>query len=283
MKGRVVKVETDKFTVIADEQSIICPARKKVKLKSIVKVGDIVEIERDGDNFALSRICERKNVLIRPSVANVDAVVMVLSPIPVPDYTLADKMLINCAEKGIKCIICANKTDISQSFYDEIAFQYSSDAVVVSACAERGEVKNLRDAIKGKFVCMAGQSAVGKSSLINALVGKKVAASGTLSAIERGKNTTTKATLYALGNDTYVADTPGFGLLDVFDVAADELDLYYSEYVAHSGKCRYHRCTHISEPDCEVKRLVETGKLSKARYDRYVKLFAELKNAKKTY
>ncbi len=196
MRGRVVKVETDKFCVDVAGEVIICSARKKVKLKSLVKVGDIANIEFDGANYALWGIEQRKNTLVRPSVANVDAVVMVLSPIPEPDYALADKMLINCAEKGIKCILCANKTDLNSDFYDDIAFQYGADAVVVPACASGGDVAALRRAIDGKFVCLAGQSAVGKSSLINALVGSTVAESGSLSAIERGRNTTTKATLY---------------------------------------------------------------------------------------
>lgn len=279
--NRVIKVETDRYTIDKDGEIITCFARKKVKRNSDIVVGDIVDLELADGVYTVKSVSRRKNSLIRPCIANVDAIIMTLAPLPEPDYFLADKMLVNCAKQNISCIICVNKTDINKEFASNVKFQYSDDAIVVETSAQTGEVEQLKEVIKGKFVCFAGQSAVGKSSLINALVGKDLALSGEMSDNNRGKNTTTRATLYPLGEDTFIADTPGFGLLEVFDVEYDELDLYYSKYVELSSSCKYHRCSHTCEPVCEVKNKVNSGELSKERYERYLITYNELKNKKK--
>ena len=281
MNNRVIKVETDRFSIDCDGQIVECFARKKVKRASDILVGDIVELETVDGVTTVKKVQKRKNSLIRPSVANVDAVIMTLASVPEPDFYLVDKMIINCARQNIACIICVNKTDLDAQLYERVKFEFGDDAVVVDCSAKNGDVSRLRDAIDGKFVCFAGQSAVGKSALINSLCGKKVAVSGDLSAINRGKNTTTRATIFPLGNNTYIADTPGFGLLEIFDVEYDELDLYYSKYVELSQKCKYHRCTHVNEPMCEVKKQVELGLISKQRYERYLQTYIELKSKKK--
>ena len=182
---------------------------------------------------------------------------------------------------NIGCIICINKTDLDDSFVQKVTGQYGADVKIISVCAKTGDIGQLIDVLKGKFSCFAGQSAVGKSSMINALHGEKIAKSGELSGNNRGKNTTTRATLYALDDNTFIADTPGFGLLDVFDVEYDELDLYYNEYVELSQCCKYHRCKHINEPGCEVKKRVAEGSLNKDRYERYIQTYNELKSKKK--
>lgn len=281
MSNRVIKVETDRYTIDCNGEIIVCHAQKKVKRNSDIVVGDIVDLEEKNGEYVVKNVTKRKNSLIRPCIANVDAIVMTIAPIPEPDYYLVDKMIINCSKQDVDCIICVNKTDLDGEFCLDVERQFSADATVVKTSAIDGDVSELKEAIKGKFTCFAGQSAVGKSSLLNALVGSSVAISGKLSGNNRGKNTTTRATLYALGEDTFIADTPGFGLLEIFSVEYDELDLYYNDYVKASHNCKYHRCAHIFEPDCEVKRLVNDGKLSKARYDRYVTTYTELKNKKK--
>lgn len=281
MSNRVIKVETDRYTIDKDGKTIVCYAQKKIKRNSDILVGDIVDLEEKNGDYVVKRVKTRKNSLIRPCIANVDAIVMTIAPIPEPDYYLVDKMIINCSKQNIDCIICVNKSDLDGEFCLHVERQFGSDATVIKTSAKDGDVKELYDAIQGKFTCFAGQSAVGKSSLLNALVGSTVAISGKLSGNNRGKNTTTRATLYSLGNDTFIADTPGFGLLEIFSVEYDELDLYYNDYVRVSQNCKYHRCAHIFEPDCCVKKLVNEGKLSKSRYDRYVNTYNELKNKKK--
>ncbi|MBO5222890.1 MAG: ribosome small subunit-dependent GTPase A [Clostridia bacterium] len=281
--NRVIKVETDRYTVDMDGQTVTCYARKKVKRNSDIVVGDFVELENSDGVLSVKKVLERKNSLIRPSIANIDNIIMTIAPVPEPDFYLVDKMHINCARRNIGFIICVNKTDLDDTFLNKVQDQYGADVKIISTCAKDNDISQLTDALKGKFSCLAGQSAVGKSSIVNALHGEKIAKSGELSAINRGRNTTTRATLYKLDESTFVADTPGFGLLDVFDVEYDELDLYYSEYVELSMSCKYHRCKHINEPGCEVKKRVEEGSVSKDRYLRYVETYNELKNKKKKY
>lgn len=279
--NRVIKVETDRYTIDTGNQTVVCFARKKVKRNSDIVVGDFVELENSEGELCVKRVLPRKNSLIRPSIANIDNIIMTIAPLPEPDFYLVDKMLINCARRNIGFIICVNKTDLDDGFLQKVISQYGADVKVISVCAKDNEISQLIDVLKGKFSCFAGQSAVGKSSMINALHGEKIAKSGELSAINRGRNTTTRATLYKLGESTFVADTPGFALLDLFDVDYDELDLYYSQYVDLSMKCKYHRCKHINEPDCEVKKRVQDGLLNKDRYLRYIETYNELKNKKK--
>ena len=279
--NRVIKVETDRYTVQTNEGVVVCYARKKVKRNSDIVVGDFVELENADGVLSVKRVLERKNSLIRPSIANIDNIIMTIAPLPEPDFYLVDKMLVNCARRNIGFIICINKTDLDDGFIQKVTDQYGADVKIISVCAKTGEISQLVDALKGKFSCFAGQSAVGKSSMINALHGEKIAKSGELSGNNRGKNTTTRATLYSLDENTFIADTPGFGLLDVFDVEYDELDLYYNEYVELSQCCKYHRCKHINEPGCEVKRRVAEGTLNKDRYERYIQTYNELKSKKK--
>lgn len=279
--NRVIKVETDRYTVETDNGTVVCYARKKVKRNSDIVVGDFVELENSDGVLTVKRVLERKNSLIRPSIANIDNIIMTIAPIPEPDFYLVDKMLINCARKNIGFIICVNKTDLDDGFLQKVTEQYGADVKIISVCAKDNEISQLTQALKGRFSCFAGQSAVGKSSMINALHGEQIAKSGELSGNNRGKNTTTRATLYKLDEGTFIADTPGFGLLDVFDVEYDELDLYYSEYVELSRNCKYHRCMHVNEPGCEVKRRIVEGTLNKDRYERYIQTYNELKTKKK--
>ena len=151
---------------------------------------------------------------------------------------------------------------------------------VNGACNQ--QINAIMPLLKDKITCLAGQSAAGKSSLINLITGKKQCEVGQLSEkIQRGKNTTTAVSLVPVGENSYVADTPGFSLLDVFDIDADDLDLYYNVYVDLSDKCRYRRCKHIAEPGCEVKRRVDAGLLSKERYERYKQITSELQSKNK--
>ena len=170
--NRVIKVETDRYTVDTGSQTVVCYARKKVKRNSDIVVGDFVELENADGVLSVKRVLERKNSLIRPSIANIDNIIMTIAPIPEPDFYLVDKMLINCARKNIGFIICVNKTDLDDTFLNKVQDQYGADVKIISTCAKDNDISQLLDALKGKFSCFAGQSAVGKSSMINALHGE---------------------------------------------------------------------------------------------------------------
>ena len=275
---RVIKIDSDLFTV--DDGARICCARaRKTLRRNDIRVGDFVRLA--GDPPVIEAVLPRKNTLIRPAVANVDTVLIVLAPEPVPDFLTADKLVVNCRAAGIRPVICFNKNDLPFDS-DTAAAQYAGFADgVVSVSAVNGDTAALRPVLAGRLTALAGQSAVGKSSLVNALTGLSRATGGLSERVMRGRNTTTRAEIVPLGGGAYIVDTPGFSMLDVFDVRAEELSDYYG-YTAFAGGCRFGgRCTHTSEPDCAVKRAVEAGETDRARYERYVKLYSALRNARR--
>lgn len=278
---RVIKCESNTFTLEKIGERISAVARKKFKRGGIV-AGDFVSVEKEGGGAVITEIAQRKNYFIRPLSANIDCIVIMVAPQPQPDFFLIDKLIINALRQNVEAVICLNKTDISDSLIKTLIEQYGSVVdIIVGVSAKEGDLEPLKGAIAGKLSCFAGQSAVGKSSVSNALLSGESRAVGELSEkIMRGKNTTTKAEILTAEPNIYIIDTPGFSMLDIFDIRFDELDLYYPEYLEPSHSCRYHRCTHTSEPDCKVKALVEEGKLNKERYLRYKQLFEELKSRK---
>ncbi len=278
---RILRAVSNRFEIDSPDGSVTCYSRKKVKKNCDILVGDLVFLEPIGNETIISSVVKRKNSLIRPAVANIDQMVILVSPEPCPDYLLIDKMILNCHENAIDCILCANKNDV-RDILPELKCQYNGAVkAIISVCAKNGVVDELLPLLKDKITCFSGQSAVGKSLLANALLGDEINETGCMSEkIKRGKNTTTAAALIKLSDSGFIVDTPGFSMLDVFDIDAVDLDLYYDEYLAVADKCRYHRCSHIAEPDCEVKRRVESGELNKERYERYVAIFNMLKQNK---
>lgn len=279
---RVISHFSDYFQVETPSGIVQARARGKLK-KNEILVGDFVTLTKEGETFVIDEVKERENSLIRPSVANVDLIVIVVAPKPETDLFLVDKLIINCRRVGIDCAICVNKSDIaSVELAKDLSFQYKNDVVaVVTASAILGKVDELLPVLEGKLVCFAGQSAVGKSTLSNAILGDNSREVGDLSEkIGRGKNTTTSATILK-GKGFSFIDTPGFSMLDVFEPDPEALASYYAEFVSHADECKFHPCTHTSEPDCAVKKAVDEGKISEERYLRYTKLYEESKLLKK--
>ena len=196
MKGLIIKKNAGLFDVDTGAAVIKLKASGNVK-KQGVYVGDYVEFEE-----VITKIDERKNFLIRPPLSNLDKLFIVLAPIPKPDFVLIDKLIIYAKVKGIEPLLVINKTDIiDESVLDEIKNIYTSVLKVILVSAEQKEVQDLKKEIKG-ICAFAGQSAVGKSSLINALLGNANAEVGELSKkVERGKQTTRMTSLYKCGKD----------------------------------------------------------------------------------
>jgi len=264
---RVIKIKSDRFVIESGNDRLICPARQHNK-KGDILVGDHVLVE-DG---VIERVVNRKNRLIRPQIANIDQSIFIICSLPKPDFFLLDKAIVNCLKNNIEIIICVNKQDINDSqFLHGIRQQYTGRKII-AASALSSDVKEIEPLLKDKLTCLSGQSAVGKSTIINALLGADIVKTGPLSAFNRGKNTTTTTEIYKIKGG-YLADTPGFSLLDFHDIQSDELELYYPEFDEIRLDCRYHRCLHIQEPDCAVKAAVEVGEINNDRYQRYLKLF----------
>ncbi len=270
--GRVIKAVASKFFVDTPEGVKVCFARKRLKSDGIIFVGDFVTVAKDRGDFVVEEVKPRKNQLIRPYVSNIDVCFIVISPEPEPDFVLVDKIIINCLEQCITPVLVKNKDDLRQidtSEYDGVVKQF-----ICSALTGEG-VGELVDFAKGKTVCFAGQSAVGKSSLINTILDSDLLEVGELAKkIKRGKNTTRKTEIFNL-NGTYFVDTCGFSMLETVDVEPKDLRLYYDDFEAFRRECRFNSCTHTDEPDCAVKAHV--GKeIGEGRYQRYLEIYKEL-------
>lgn len=286
LKGRVLKKQADLFTVELEKENIEKQnktaefvARKNLK-KDGIFVGDLVEIDNDN---AICKIQTRKNILIRPPVANIDRMFIVVAPVPKADLYTVDKMLLFCALNKIEPLLCINKRDLDEVYCQNIFEIYSPivKTMIVSSLDE--SVKVLEEEIKGICV-LAGQSAVGKSSIINALKNAVVTKVDTFSKkIERGKQTTRTVELYKFGENRYLADTAGFSKLDerLLDLEAEEIKGYYPEFLEFAVDCKYKSCMHLSDKDCSVCNALKEGKISKQRYENYKKMCEIVKSIKK--
>ncbi len=270
--GRVIKAVASKFFVDTQDGVKVCFARKKLKNDGIIFVGDYVTISKERDSFVIEEVKQRKNCLIRPYVSNVDVCFIVIAPEPEPDMVLVDKIIVNCLHELITPVLVKNKCDISSvdtSEYDGVVQQIECSAL------EDIDVKKIVDFAKGKTVCFAGQSAVGKSSLLNTILDCDLLEVGELTRkIKRGKNTTRKTEIFNVGG-TYFVDTCGFSMLETIDIPPEKLRLYFDEFEPFRDSCRFSSCTHQNEPECAVKAHV--GKeIGNGRYQRYLEILKEL-------
>lgn len=277
-KGRIIKGVGGLFTVMANNTTYTLKARGKLKEEGELSVGDFVAFNDD----VIEERLPRKNSLIRPFISNLDQIVLVLSSLPQPDFNLVDKIIAKTIEDKVNIVLCVNKKDIiSKEFEDNIINQYKNAVtnIIFTSCFEKHGLDNLKEVLKGKLSVLAGQSAVGKSSLINLLIDKEHMTIGELSyKTKRGKHTTRHAELFSLGEDTYVVDTPGFSMFELSGFDPYKFHEYYTDFDIYRDKCRFGgNCTHINEPDCAVKKAVEEGKISKERYKRYLEIYNEIK------
>ena len=267
-------------------EELTASARGKFRHERITPVcGDHVLLERQQEGLAaLVEILPRKNLLLRPQVANIDQLVVVLSAsAPKPDLLLCDKLLLQALPLGIEPLIAVNKCDEGDSAaVEEIFSEYGPHFHTLALSARTGEnAPALSDALAGRVSCFAGQSAVGKSSLLNTLLPALQLPVGTLARrTERGRHTTRTAELWPYRGGA-VLDTPGFSLLELSEIDQETLDRAYREFGDAPSRCRFAGCTHRAEPDCAVKELLAQGTLSRGRYGRYVELCTAFEEMRK--
>lgn len=267
---------------------LLCKAGSRIRKDGMRLVaGDRVTVEcnEDGTGFIRS-VEERKNSLVRPLVANIDCFVIVCATTePKPYYYNIDKLTVMAEKVGVEICLAVNKCDLAPA--DGLINTYSSAAYkCFKVCAANGEgIEPLRSHLRGKVSVFAGASGVGKSSLLNALYPDLNTETGELSKkIGRGKNTTRHTEFFEVEENTYLADTPGFTMLDEDRLGiqgAEDLYLYFSDFEPFVGGCTFRGCTHLKEEGCAVIAAVEKGTVPKSRHDSYVKLYGELKNIKR--
>ena len=246
------------------------------------KVGDRVEIApgEGGEDGWIMAVLPRRNELIRPPVANIDVIVVVVAAAtPDPDLMLADRLLLNARRAGIAARLVVNKSDLDAGRAADIAAQYrGADADPMLVCAETGEgMDALRAALRGRVHALAGQSGAGKSTMINALYGLDRETGGLSRKIDRGKNTTRSCELIPVPGGGMVLDTPGFSLLETELFDPVEIKDGYPEFAPYEGKCYFQPCYHAAEPRCAVRDAVAAGDIDAQRHGRYVALLDDMK------
>ena len=290
--GIILKGVGGFYTVLSDGMSFVCKARGLFRKQNQTPiVGDNVSfsLNADGETGYLLSIEARKNELIRPMVANIDKLFIVVSASkPAVDLLLVDKLLLCCEKLRIEPVLIINKCDDADAAsIDGIRKEYSLTGYriyTVSAVTGDG-IEALRSELQGSVVCFAGQSAVGKSSLLNALIpGMKLEVGELSRKTERGRHTTRHAELIPIGNGGAVLDTPGFSLLENIECEPEEIKNLYPELRRHVFECRFSGCLHVSEPGCAVKEEIVGRDFDSERYNRYVRLVKEaMENRKHKY
>lgn len=281
MIGRIIQGVGGLYEVEADDERFFCRARGKFRKEALVPlVGDFVAFDAPTatQEGRMNEILPRKNVTVRPAVANIDTMVIVLAGVPQPDLALVDKLLVQAHLAGIRPLLCVNKCDEGGEHIQDITRQYEKACTILhlSAKEEMG-IEALRGQIAGGVACFAGQSGVGKTSLLNALSKEHKEKTGAVSEkIGRGKHTTRQATLLPVGNG-FVVDTPGFSVFSLEDVVPGELAVAYAEFRPFLGQCRFPSCEHRGEPECAVLEAIERGDISPKRYERYLMLLDQMK------
>ena len=291
MQGKIIKGIAGFYYVYVVESGLYeCKAKgifRKEKMKPLV--GDIVNIDILDEESKIGNIveiCERKNELIRPAVANIDQALVVFSVTkPKPHFNLLDRFLIMMESKEIPVILCFNKKDIAsdreirelEEIYEACGYK-----VVFASALKEENIEEIKKLLKGKTTAIAGPSGVGKSSIINILQSNVKMETGSISEkIERGKHTTRHSELILIEEDTYIMDTPGFSSLYTNEFEKEELKYYFPEFEPYEGDCRFLGCDHVHEPGCGVKKALDEGKIHTIRYKNYLEMYNELKEKRR--
>ena len=277
MQGTIIKLISNQYDVELENKEIVkCMARGKVRLNGLTPLaGDRVVVDKFDDKYGIEKILDRTNYLKRPAIANVDQALVVMSA-KEPDFSaqLVDQLIFLISLANIKPLILVTKMDlIKEDDYVNVLindYKKSGYTVLLSGKDEITDAKKLAEVLKGKITVLAGQSGVGKSSLLNRLAPDfKLETQEISKALGRGKHTTRHVELPKVA-DGYVADTPGFSKLDFTRVKKNELTLAINDFSSYLGKCRFRDCLHDKEPDCAIKNAVNDGKISQIRYRHYL-------------
>ena len=277
--GRIVRSISGFYDVQTGQGVVTCRGRGSLrKNQESPLTGDIVEITVENGKGMVEKILPRKNRFIRPAVANVDALVVFAANVnPVTEPFLIDRVAAIAGDQEVAVYIVINKCDLDPAI-DLARIYENAGFPVIVASAETGEgVEELRKLITGKLTAFTGNTGVGKSSMLNKLCPRLNLATGEVSEkLGRGRHTTRHVELYCLGEDTYVADTPGFASFDTEQmdvILKDNLQYAFGDFGPYLGQCQFHDCSHRKEPGCAVRQAAELGDIEKTRYDSYLRLY----------
>ncbi|WP_046181076.1 ribosome small subunit-dependent GTPase A [Domibacillus tundrae] len=289
-EGKIIKALSGFYYVLDGENIIQCRGRGIFRKRNITPlVGDYVEYEAENDKegYVLS-IGERKNDLVRPPVANIDQAVLVFSVMePAFSTMLLDRFLLLIESKNIEPVICLTKMDLADDQKKLNAFiadyRKIGYTVVETSSETMAGLNSLEDYLTGKTSVFAGQSGVGKSSLLNAIrPDLELKTDEISSSLGRGKHTTRHVELIPAAGGL-VADTPGFSSLDFDGIDVEDVSACFPEMAELSSSCKFRGCIHINEPKCAVKQAVEKSEIPSYRYNHYLQFIEEIKERKPRY
>lgn len=291
MTGVITKGIGGFYYVQTDNGLIECRARGKFRKMNISpQVGDNVEIslsENEELKGSIEEILPRKNIFIRPPVANIDSIVITFAvENPEPNLLLVDKLTTAAVSMNVDCVICINKIDLNKELAESYksAYEKAGFKVLLTSSTENIGTNLLKDVLKDKVSALAGNSGVGKSSLINAIDSGLDLQTGALSKkIQRGRHTTRHCELFPLSFGGFILDTPGFSSFDISLITQENPASLFPEVSKYASDCRFSGCSHITEPDCAVKEALMRGDIAPSRYESYKTLADELKNLKPEY
>jgi len=291
-KGLIIKGIGGFYYVRVQNELFECKARGIFRNnKETPLPGDNVEIsiiDNEKKLGSVEKILPRHSLLVRPSIANVDTIIFVVAmQSPKPDLLLLDKLIITAEAKGIKSLICANKMDLDKDDECDVIKNYYKNTgyrIIETSYVSNIGFDILKEEIKDKIAVFSGMSGVGKSTIINSIMDSIVMETGVLSRkSERGKHTTRHAELIEIDTGGFVADTPGFSSFELDILKPENLERYFPEFDKHLNNCKFVGCSHIKEPECNIKNAVDDGEISKERYERYVEIYNLLKSRKIEY
>ena len=286
LTGRIVRSLSGFYDVITPQGLITCRGRGVLRREdSVPLTGDIARITVERGKGMVEEVLPRRNSFIRPAVANVDLLVIFASAVnPVTEPFLIDRVAALAADRQVEVALCLNKSDLDPA--RELAELYrKAGFAVFSTSAQTGEgVEELRGVLAGKLTAFTGNSGVGKSSILNRLCPALQLPTGEVSEkLGRGRHTTRHVELYDLGEETYVADTPGFSSFDTdqMDVMLKEnLQYAFPDFDPYIGDCQFHDCSHRKEPGCAVRAALDAGAIEPTRYDSYLRLYEKASQVK---
>ncbi|MEG1255242.1 ribosome small subunit-dependent GTPase A [Clostridium sp.] len=281
MQGVIVKGIGGLYYVDIDEKVVKCKARGKFRHKGLTPmIGDEVIVEEeDNENGIITEILERRNELLRPAVSNVtQAFVVVSSKNPDLNLNLLYKFLLLCEYNKVLPIVCFNKMDIESENsmnVGEMLKVVGYEVLYIQGKHGIG-MEGLKEKITDNITVFCGPSGVGKSTILNKILGREAMKTGDISErLKRGKHTTRHSELVRVQGG-FLVDTPGFSSLELDFIEKEELQELFPEFTEYNGQCKFNNCVHYKEPGCAIKEKVESGEINKSRYEFYIKTIEEI-------